>query len=121
MGVAYHTHYLDWFEAARTEMVRSWGISYKQLEASGIAMPVVEAAVRYHRPAYYDDLLEIQVRTPDPPGVRIRFEYTVYRLEEPSTALATGYVVLCFVDRSRDRPIPAPRFVRELWQKAVRS
>jgi acyl-CoA thioester hydrolase len=114
MGVAYHAHYLDWFEAARTEMVRTLGLPYRQLEALGIFMPVVAATVRYHRPAYYDDLLEIHVRIPEPPRARIRFAYLVFR-EGETEALASGEVVLCFLDRNRLRPIPAPEIVRQLW------
>src|SRR5690554_6882125 len=97
MSVVYHTHYVDYFEAARTEALREHGLPYKTLEDAGIIMPVVELSVRYFLPAHYDDLLEILVRFPEPPSVRIRAEYEVRRAgEEP--LLVTGTVVLCFFD-----------------------
>lgn len=118
MGVVYHAHYVDHFEAARTEALRLHGLPYRELEESGIVMPVVELNVRYHRSAYYDDLLEIHVRFPEPPGVRIRAEYAVRRLEPEAddAPLVTGTVVLCFVDRQRGRPVRAPQRLLDVFQ-----
>ena len=110
MGVVYHTHYLDYFEYARTEALRSLGITYKQLEDSGIIMPVVEAQVRYHQPAYYDDMLAVHTIFKTLPHVRVPIAYEVYR-EETGAKVASGTVVLCFVDRRRGRPVRAPEEV----------
>jgi acyl-CoA thioester hydrolase len=110
MSVAYHTHYLDYFEEARTEALREAGVPYKALEDGGIIMPVVEARVRYLASAYYDDLLAIETVFEEP-RVRVPIHYTVRRDGE-DTVLATGLVVLCFVDVQRGRPIPAPEVIR---------
>lgn len=107
MGVAYHTHVLDWFEAARTEALRQRGVAYKDIEASGIIMPVVEAAVRYHRPIHYDDLIVVESTFPETPRVKVPIEYLVRRDGE-DTALVTGRVTLAIVDRERGRPMAAP-------------
>lgn len=117
MGVVYHAHYVDYFEAARTEALRAHGLPYKQLEDDGVIMPVVEMHVRYRQPARYDDLLDVRVRFPEVPGVRIRAEYEVTRHGDP-TVLVTGTVVLCFVDTARNRPIPAPEIVRDTFASA---
>ena len=120
MGVAYHTHYLDYFEEARTEALRSVGLPYKMLEDSGIIMPVVEASIRYLASAFYDDLLDIETIFAEVPRVRVPIEYLVRRTGE-ATVLATGRVVLCFVDTQRGRPIPAPDLVRATFDAAQRS
>jgi acyl-CoA thioester hydrolase len=117
MRVVYHTHFVDHFEAARTEALRAHGLAYRELEEAGIIMPVVELNVRFLRPAYYDDLIEVHVRFPHPPSVRVTTEYTVRRLEPrpEESPLATGVVVLCFIDAARQRPIAAPERVHEVF------
>lgn len=114
MSLVYHTHYLDYFEAARTEMLRELGLAYKDLEDSGLIMPVVDLSVQYKRPAHYDDLLEITVRVPEMPSTRVRLEYEVRRSGE-SDMLVTGHVTLCFIDRSRNRPVRAPEHFSALF------
>lgn len=115
MGVAYHTHYLDYFEEARTEALRAAGLPYKELEAAGVILPVVEASVRYLAPAAYDDLLEIEAVFEALRGVRVPIAYTVRRAGEEAV-LATGRVVLCFVDAARGRPIAPPESVRAAFE-----
>jgi acyl-CoA thioester hydrolase len=118
MGVVYHTHYLDWFEAARTEALRDLGLAYRELEAEGIFMPVVEASVLYHGAARYDDLVDIEVTLSPPAGVRVQTEYAV-RVHGRTPAIVTGRVVLVFMDAQRQRPIAAPDRVRALFQAAA--
>ena len=118
MGVVYHTHYLDWFEAARTEALRDAGLPYKGLEDAGIIMPVVEATLRYHGSARYDDLVEIETVIQEVPRVRLTIDYAVRRSGEDKV-LVSGQVVLCFVDPEHGRPIPAPDEVRTLFERVV--
>jgi len=111
MGIVYHSHYLDYFEAARTEALREMGLTYRTLEDSGVIMPVTELSIRYRRPAYYDDVLQITTSLDArPPRTRVRFDYEIHRDGEPEL-IADGRVTLCFVDRSRNRPIAAPEEV----------
>ena len=117
MSVVYHAHYLDYFEAARTEALRDLGLAYRDLEASGVIMPVVRAEVHYRRPARYDDLLEITVLFPEIPRVRVPIDYEVRHVGAPEL-IATGRVVLCFMDAARNRPIPIPPDVRALFEAA---
>ena len=107
MGVAYHTHVLDWFEAARTEALRERGVAYKDLEAGGVIMPVVEATVRYHRPVRYDDVIVVETTFPEIGGVRVPISYAVRR-EGEERVLISGQVTLAIVDRERGRPMAAP-------------
>jgi acyl-CoA thioester hydrolase len=108
MGVAYHAHYLVWFELGRTELMRELGCVYGELEErDGIAFPVIEASARYHAPARYDQLLEVTTRVAAVGGSRIRFEY---RIERPADArmLASGFTEHAAVGRDgRPRRLPA--------------
>ncbi len=114
MGVVYHTHYLDYFEVGRTEALRDAGVRYRDLEASGIIMPVVNVEVNYHGPARYDDLLVVEVRFEQMPTVRVPIDYAVRRDEEDAP-LVTGHTTLCFMDAEARRPTHPPNVVREAF------
>ena len=118
MGVVYHTHYLDYFEAGRTEALRDLGLPYRSLEDEGIIMPVVEANVRYRGPARYDDLLVVEVTFEEAPSVRVPIEYTVHRRDEDEV-LVTGHTTRCFMDAERRRPIAAPDAVTDAFERAL--
>lgn len=116
MGVVYHGHYLDYFEYARTEALRNAGLPYKELEASGVIMPVVDLRLKFHSPARYDDVLAIATSVPDDvPGVRLTFTYEAHIVPDGRLA-ATGEVTLCFVDAASGRPRRAPDIVADLFR-----
>ncbi len=104
MGVVYHGNYLPWFEIGRTTLLREQGLPYRQLEEDGFRLPVLEVALKYLRPAVYDDTVTIVTTLRERPLLRIRLEYEVYRGEE---LLATGSTVHAFIDRS-GRPVRPP-------------
>ncbi|MFO8098168.1 MAG: thioesterase family protein [Salinibacter sp.] len=120
MGVVYHTHYLDYFEAGRTEALRNLGVSYRSLEDRGIIMPVTDVSVKYRRPAHYDDELLVTVRFDEMPSVRVPINYTVRRKDE-DPVLATGHTTLCFMDADRRRPTSAPEVVHTVFADALSS
>jgi acyl-CoA thioester hydrolase len=105
MGVVYHGHYLVYFELGRTELLRSLGSTYREVEEAGTLLVVVETGLRFHRPARYDDDLTVRTRLGSARGVRMRFEYEVRRGGE---RLASGHTVLAATDPSgRPRRLPA--------------
>ena len=118
MGVVYHTHYLDYFEAARTEAMRDLGLAYRRLEDRGIIMPVVNAHIDYKGPAHYDDLLVIEAHFPSTLLVRVPIDYTVHRVEE-GDVLATGHTDLCFMRADDRRPIRVPKAVRDVFAPVI--
>jgi YbgC/YbaW family acyl-CoA thioester hydrolase len=79
MGVAYYANYLVWFEVGRTEFLRSMGWSYRDMEAAGYVLPVIAASCAYHRPARYDDELEIRTRGALVSPIRLVFDYEILR------------------------------------------
>jgi acyl-CoA thioester hydrolase len=113
MGVAYYGNYLRWFEIGRAEHLRALGRAYKEIEAGGLTMPVIEAYVRYRRPAAYDDQLEVRTRIASADRVRVRFGYEVVR-EADNTLLAEGHTVHACIEMTSGRPRRFPPELLEL-------
>ena len=82
MAVAHHANYVGWLEIGRTEMMRSAGIAYSDMEKLGLLLPVVDMSIQYRRPAHYDDSLVVFTRVASFSAVRLEFEYEVRRIEE---------------------------------------
>jgi acyl-CoA thioester hydrolase len=99
MNVVYHGNYAQYFESSRGEAIRGLGITYKEMEAAGVIMPIVELNIKYLRPAHYDDLLTVVTELREwPSDHRIRFHHEVYN--EAGKLLTTGSVLLYFMKSS---------------------
>jgi len=109
MGIVYHGNYLPWFEVGRTTLLRECGLPYKDLEAQGFHLPVIELGVKYTRPALYDDTLTIITRLKERPSLRIHLEYEVRRGEE---LLVTGFTTHVFINQAGE-PVRPPANVTE--------
>ena len=110
MGVVYYANYLVWFEVARTDWLRQTGWSYREMEAEGVSLPVIEAHCEYRQPARYDDEIEIRTRATLLSPIRIRFDYELHRAGADGP-LATGHTVHAALDHS-GRPCRLPVRVR---------
>jgi acyl-CoA thioester hydrolase len=96
MNVVYHGNYAQYFEVGRVEAMRQLGLSYKELEATGVIMPVVEWSAKFLRPAHYDDLLTVKTTLRQmPANHRVEFDQEVYN--ENGKLLTVGKVVLYFL------------------------
>jgi len=89
MGVVYYANYFVWFEVARTDLLRALGWTYREMEASGVFLPVIEAECQYRRPARYDDAVSIQTEGRMMSAIRLEFTYEV-RANDDAAPLATG-------------------------------
>ncbi len=96
MGLLYHVNYLEYFELARSEWIRRFWKPYRRIEDEGLMLVVVEAHLRFHRPAYYDELLEIEARLEDWGRSRLTFAYRIFRTGDDKP-LCTGRTGHCFV------------------------
>jgi acyl-CoA thioester hydrolase len=106
-GIAYHGDYFAWFEVGRTDLLREQGLTYRELERSGLRLPVIESHARFLRPALYDDELEIRTRLAAVSGARLSFEYEVHRAGTRGP-VATGSTSHAAVDLAgRPRRLPA--------------
>jgi acyl-CoA thioester hydrolase len=114
MGVVYHANYFVWFEVGRTDLLRASGWSYRELEAEGVRLPVIEARCEYARPAWYDDELEVRTTGALASAVRVEFAYEVVRVAD-GVSLATGRTVHAALDQG-GHPCRLPARVRNLFQ-----
>jgi acyl-CoA thioester hydrolase len=99
MGVVNNVHYLRWFEIGRAEWIRARGLTYRDLEARGLMLPVVDAYVRYRHPARYDDLVEIHAGPTQASAASITFGYALYR-QGDGRLLAEGTTRHASMDRA---------------------
>lgn len=114
MGVVYHGNYLPWFEVGRTTLLKEIGLPYRDLEAAGYRLPVLEVTAKYFRPAVYDDVITIVTTLREKPLLRIRLDYEVRRGDE---LLATGHTVHAFIDRE-GKPVRPPEAVVQAMSAA---
>ena len=119
MGVVYHANYLAWCEVGRTEFVRASGMSYREMEAAGIGLAVVDAQMRFHGAAAYDDEIAVETRLTD---VRSRLVTFAYEITNAVTAarLVTASTRLASVTRAGGTAA-LPSQVRTLLDAALRD
>jgi len=105
MKFVYYSRFFEYFEQARSEMLRSIGLPYARIEEMGLLLPVIEAHASYKRSAHYDDVLEIVTFLKEKPVARVRLDYEVYREKD---LVANGYTIHTFVSAQTGRPTRAP-------------
>jgi acyl-CoA thioester hydrolase len=109
MGLLHHANYLIYFEQGRTELLRSQGLSYKDLEDQGYLLVLTKIEVKYRWPAHYDDLLTLKTLVTRTTSVRIDHRY---ELSCAGRLLAEGASTLACVDRD-GRPQGLPEYLRD--------
>ncbi|HLR89365.1 MAG TPA: thioesterase family protein [Balneolaceae bacterium] len=114
MGYVYYGRYLDYFEVARTEMIRDLGVSYSKLEEEGFMLPVIYAQISYKSPIYYDEEMNITVLLFRKPRVKLETFYEI-RTSRGSAPRASGQVNLCFVDKETRKPCMGPDYFLRLF------
>ena len=119
MGVVYHPNYLVWCEIGRTEHMRQLGASYRDVERSGVKLAVAEAAVRYHAPARYDDLVRIETTVERVASRMIAFVYVITNVDS-GERLATASTTLIAIDEA-GKVIAMPRELRATLARGMPS
>jgi len=112
MNVVYYGNYAQYFEVGRVEAIRQLGLSYKNMEAGGVILPVVEFTAKFLRPAHYDDLLTVRSTIRElPVDHRLVFHQEVYN--EEGKLLTAGKVVLYFLQKDTKVKIKMPAYLEE--------
>ena len=106
MGVVYHGNYAQFFELGRTEWFRSLGVTYKDMEISGIMLPVISINFKFLKSALYDDVLTIKTFLKKKPMVKIEFEYEI--VNQNKELICTGSSVLAFMLSKTMKPARCP-------------
>lgn len=114
MGVVYHANYAQYFEVGRTEWLRQFGMTYRQMEENGIMLPVISLNINFKNSARYDDVLKVKTRLKKLPTASIEFEYEL--LNDDGNLLATGSTVLAFINMERNRPTRCPKYLLDQLQ-----
>jgi acyl-CoA thioester hydrolase len=109
MQFVYNGKYLEYFEAGRTEMLREIGLPYNVLEKKGYQLPVLEAHIKYHRPAFYDDIIIIKSVLKEFPSLKIHIDYELIR-KETNEVIAEGYTIHIFMNQKTRKPVRPPDF-----------
>lgn len=116
MGVAYNANYLRWFEIGRTEMFRSLGLTYREIETRGVMLPVAEVHCKFIRSARYDDLITIETTLDT--GMRSGFKF-LYRIldEAGEVEIAKGWTTHACLN-TEGRVVRPPKFLTDLIKTA---
>ncbi|MFS4468136.1 acyl-CoA thioesterase [Maribacter sp. 2210JD10-5] len=109
MGVVYHGNYAQYLEMGRVEWLRKLGVSYKEMEAQGIILPVISLKMDFLKSALYDDMITVRTTLKKTPLVRIEFDYAISNQEDE--ILVKANTVLAFMDAHKKRPIKCPDYI----------
>ena len=111
MGIVYYTRYLEYFEAARTELLRSIGFDVTKIEQMGYFLPVIACHCNYKKPAKFDDRLNIITKIKQLPRSSMKIEYEVFNSEK--MLLVDGYTIHSFVN-SNGNAVKPPKILIEI-------
>jgi len=114
MGIVHHSNYVTYYEEARTELLRGLGTTYRELEASGVMLPVTEVTMQYYTPARYDDLLTVRIILRELPVAKMLFEHEVRN--EEGTLVNTGTVKLVYMNAATRRACRAPGWFLDIFR-----
>ncbi|MCK6616015.1 MAG: acyl-CoA thioesterase [Cyclobacteriaceae bacterium] len=112
MGYVYYGYYAMYYEVARVEALRKLGLTYREIEAVGIIMPVLENHTRFLAPGKYDELLRIVTTIREKPSVKMKFEYAIFN--EENKLINQGETVLAFIDQKTNRPTRPPKAMMDV-------
>lgn len=113
MGVVHHSNYVTYYEEARTELLRTLGTTYRELEQSGVMLPVTEVTMKYYTPARYDDLLTVRIILREEPAAKMLFEHEIYN--QDGQLINTGTVKLVYMNASTRRACRAPKWFLDVF------
>lgn len=115
MGFVHHSNYVKYLEYARWETFRQMGIPYKSIEASGILMPVIDMQMKFHKPAYYDDVLKIELVFSLNRATRLEVNYRIFN--HKNELIHQASTTLAFLKKNTGKPCAIPAFIKERFIK----
>lgn len=116
MQFLHHAKYVEYFEVARTEMLRHFGLPYKSIEDNGYEMPVMEISVKYKNAAFYDEVLVIEASLKGYLTPKVHIEYKVYK-KDTNILCAEGFSDLAFIKMETKKAVRPPEFYLKLIKK----
>ncbi len=114
MGIVYNGKYLEYFEVGRTELLRSTGLPYSELEKAGYQLPLIQAHVNYKKPALYDDLIDIKAVVTELYSAKVHIDYELTH-NGSGELIATGFTEHMFINASNKKPVKPPaKYIKAL-------
>jgi acyl-CoA thioester hydrolase len=120
MRSVYYGKYFEYFEQSRSDLLRSLGLPYSEIESHGTFLPVIEAYAKYRKSARYDDLLIVEAVVTELPVARVRIHYRVL-VEGETEPIVEGYTVHGFVNVSTGKPTRAPAMFLQTLEEAMKK
>ena len=120
MRVVYYGKFFEYFEQGRSDLLRSIGLPYPQIEEMGFYLPVIEAHAVYKRALQYDDLIRVVTQLRHSPVARVRLDYEVTKVGEQGL-VAEGYTIHGFINASTGKPTRGPARFLEAVEEAMRK
>ena len=117
MQVVYHSNYLIWCEMGRTEFIRAVGTPYAELERQNVTLAVVEASMRFHSAARYDNLIRVTTTVREVRSRTITFDYVITNAET-GERFVTASTKLASLTRD-NRLTTLPDYLRKLLEDAI--
>jgi len=108
MQFVYNGKYLEYFEVGRTELLRSCGLAYSEVEKHGYQLPLIEAGVKYFSPGRYDDVLNIEASVKELYTPKVHIEYRITR-EGTEELIAEGFTTHIFINEETKRAVKPPK------------
>jgi acyl-CoA thioester hydrolase len=119
MGIVHHSNYIFYYEVARTELMRSLGSSYKELEDRGVLLVIRDVQMHFISPAYYDEILTVRVSIDKEPQVKAIFDFEIFN--EKGELIHTATVTLASVDKTTRRPVRCPAWFVDLLTEGSKT
>lgn len=114
MGIVYHGNYAQYLEIGRIEWLRSFGISYKEMEEQGIMLPVISLSLNYKKSARYDDEICVKTKLVKLPTATIEFDFEISN--EDGEIITFANVILAFINMKTMRPTRCPKYILDKLQ-----
>ena len=112
MGIVHHSNYTQYFELARIRWLENLGASYKKMEEEGVMLPVYEMKIQYKKPAFFDEVIEIETSLEKIPTAKIVLNYLVRNSSKE--ILTRAQTTLVFTDAKSKKPIRCPEYILNL-------
>jgi acyl-CoA thioester hydrolase len=117
MKVVYHANYLVWCEIGRTDLIRKLGTSYADIEKQGIALAVIDASLRYHAAAKYEDVIRVRTTVVEARSRTVTFDYTIENAET-GMKLVTARTTLASIN-PEGKLVAMPAHIRKALESAI--
>ena len=117
MQVVYHANYLVWCEIGRTDLIRRLGTSYADIEKQGISLAVVDASIRYHAAARYEDMVRVKTSLIEARSRSVTFQYTIENADT-GAKLVSARTTLASIN-GEGKLVAMPEHLRRSLEAAV--